>query len=282
MNAQQSIDLPDFGLRFTIPTGWSGSEQGDFVVLGHASIPGMMVLSANQVKDATSLKQLAEAGWTDEGVQLTPSGAFRTIGNARVEGYYEGWYDASEVRCYAIGLINGLGEGMNIFVLTTKQLFSEVHVQAANKLASSVQFYKAKDSDLTRQWKKQLVGRQLKYMYSNSTSDYSGGYSSVSETRVIDLCSNGRFAYSHDSNSSFAAGDPVDGITTGNQIGSGVFDNSNENSGTFRIYSAGKKSYLELTFDNQSTLEFELDTNTEGHTLLDGERYFVLDSGGCE
>ena len=38
-NAQQQVSLEDFGLSFTLPAGWTGDIQGDYIVLGHTSIP---------------------------------------------------------------------------------------------------------------------------------------------------------------------------------------------------------------------------------------------------
>ena len=79
MEAQQKIDLPDFGLSFTIPEGWTGSEQDDYIVLGHQSIPGLMVLSENTSADAKSLKDLAMQGLRDSGIDLQPKSEFSLI-----------------------------------------------------------------------------------------------------------------------------------------------------------------------------------------------------------
>ena len=221
-------------------------------------------------------------GIAESGLFLNPEAEFTIKSESRVEGMYEGTYNGMPVRSYAVGLINGLGKGMSVMILTTSDQFSDVHKIEVKKLVNSVKFYEARDSKATMDWKNQLIGRQLKYVDSNSSSDYSGGYSSVSTTRTINLCSNGQFTYYFNSNSSYAAGSPVDGITTGNQVGSGVFQSNKENFGTYKIYSLGSSTYLELNFANDTQLEFELGINSEGNLTLDGNRYLVLDLEDCE
>lgn len=282
MEAQEKIDLPDFGLSFTIPEGWTGGEQDDYIVLGHSTIPGMMILFGNSAKDANSLKELAMQGISEAGVRLSPKGEFSISSNNKVEGMYEGIYEGTHVKSYAVGLINGLGKGMSILILTSTDQFSDVHRKEVEKLANSVNFYEARDSEATVHWKNKLIGRQLKYMFTDSNSDSSGGFSGTSTTRIINLCSNGEFTYYYNSNSSYSVGDPVDGMSTGNQIGSGVIESNNENTGTYKIYSAGSTSYLELNFIDNTEMEFEIGTNPEGSTTLNGDRYFTLDLEGCQ
>jgi hypothetical protein len=282
MEAQQKIDLPDFGLSFTIPEGWTGGEQDNYIVLGHQSIPGLMVLSENTSEDTKSLKELAMQGLRDSGIDMQPKTEFDLISNTRVEGIYEGYFNGSQATAYAIGLINGFGKGMNILIITETSVFSEQHQNEAKELANSVKFYKAKDSEATRQWKNKLAGRQLKYLSSDSSSDYSGGYSNVSKTRIINLCSDGNFTYYYNSNSSFASEAQVDGVTTGVEAVSGMAEATNGNSGIYRIYSIGKTSYLELNFSDNTVREFELGTDSEDFTTLDGTRYFNVDLEDCD
>ncbi len=49
-------------------------------------------------------------------MQLTPTGEFILNGRNRVEGFYQGYFNGVQVKVYAIGLVNGLGSGMNIFL----------------------------------------------------------------------------------------------------------------------------------------------------------------------
>ena len=93
---------------------------------------------------------------------------------------YTGTFNGQQVKGHALGLINGLGKGMNILILTATTEFSEVHKKEADKLASSVEFYKAKDSEATTFWKQKLMGNQLYFGLTRGDG---------SEKRTIDLCS---------------------------------------------------------------------------------------------
>ena len=84
-----------------------------------------MVLSANTASTSIGeLEQLASQGIVDEGVRLYPEGEFTNTGNTRLHGFYKGTFNGTEVKCFAIGLINGTGKGMNILILTeTRQVY---------------------------------------------------------------------------------------------------------------------------------------------------------------
>ncbi len=270
MNSQH-IELAELGLSFDIPQGWTGQEQEDYILLGHETIPGLMILSQNKAKDTETLKNRSMETIREEGLYLEPEADFKIISEARVEGSYKGTYEGQDVKAFAIGLINTQGTGMNILILTETKAFTKTHIEEANKLAHTVRFSIPKDSDNTVFWKERITGVQLKYMHTSGGSDYSGGYSGTSDVVMINLCSNGQFTYYSNSNSSFDS--------------SGGFGYANANKdtrGTYRIYSEGQSTYLGLQFENGSVSTYELTVNSKDNTLLDGSRYFVTTLEGCE
>ncbi len=278
MSAQtlpKQVDLQELGLKFEIPDGWSGQPGDESILLGHQSIPGMMILTLSESKDATTLKSLAEKGIHDQGVDLKPTGDFKLKGNNRVEGMYEGTFDGTMVKVYAIGLINGYGNGMNIYVLTEPEKFTNQHKSEANKLATSVQFYQAQDSEATAFWKNKLIGKQIKYLSSSYDTDYSGGSTSSSTTNTIYLYEDGTCYYYYNSFASFDAGDADKGDIDDSSDGFGYANSRDQNEGNFLIYTDLEGSYLELTMQDGKVFEYKLERNEKGHTLLNGTRYFV-------
>ncbi|MFS4447354.1 hypothetical protein [Maribacter sp. 2307UL18-2] len=256
----QHVELQELGLSFDIPEGWRGQVDGDYIVLGHQSIPGLMILSSNTNSSAKDLKQQAEQGVFEEGVQLTADNAF-LIKKNRVEGTYSGTFNGQQVKAYAIGLINGLGKGMNILILTETTAYSQAHRKEANKLASSVEFSQAEDSNATSFWKQKLMGKQLYFGLTRGDG---------SEKRTIDLCSDGGFAYYGNSHIAFDE-----------SYGFGSAGSNENDSGTYTIYSVGDTSVLELAFTDGTIVEYDLSTNEEGNTFLDNSRYYVQDSNFC-
>ncbi len=261
----KKIEFKEFGLSFETPKGWTGRIEGDYYLLGHSSIPGIMILSKNQSKDTKQLKYLALQGISNEGIQLAPRGDFKVVGNNRVEGFYEGIFSGSQVRVFAIGLINQLGSGINIFMVTEKGKFGEIHIGEAEKLARSVKFFRQKEMPNTDFWKQRIIGKQLKYMITRTNSDSGSGSSGQSDTRIIKLYRDGTFSYYFSASTGYWG-----------QSGSDIRRNRNKGEGTYKIYSFQGRSYLELTSSGK-TVEIELTKSKENYTLLDGYRYAVLD-----
>ncbi len=96
--AQTLISFQELGLSFEIPNGWNGQLQDEFYIMGHETIPGLMILSQNSSTSSSELKALAMEGVYDEGVQLKPVVNFELKGNNKVEGFYEGTFNGSQHR----------------------------------------------------------------------------------------------------------------------------------------------------------------------------------------
>lgn len=273
-NAPQQINLPEIGLSFTIPEGWTGEQQGEAILLGHHTIPGLIILFQNTAKSAEELRALAVKGIVDVELDLKAKGEFILQSAERVQGEYEGVLQGNKVKAFAIGLINGLGSGMNIVIVTSEDKFTEQHIDEASKIATSVTFSEEKDAKETIQWKQWLVGRKLKYSYSNSNIDYMGGSTHMSDTTVIKLYEDGSFYFYSSSLNTFTSGSnqPLD---NNNPSGGGYIGGQDQNNGTYTIYTDTKGSFLELHFKDDSYKLYELGTNREKQTTLNGTRYYV-------
>ena len=46
------VEYQELGLSFNIPNGWTGQANGEYVILGHNSITGMMILFENNSTSA--------------------------------------------------------------------------------------------------------------------------------------------------------------------------------------------------------------------------------------
>lgn len=275
----QHINLQEFGSSFDIPAGWTGQEKGDYIILGHQTIPGMIIIFENKSPDTTTLQKLAMQGISDEGIQLSVKEEF-VVKNNQVQGMYEDIFDGTKVLAFALGLINGHGSGINIIILTETNKFSNTHKVEAKKLAASVKFFKSKETNQTVHWKNKIVGMKLKYINTISDSDYVGGSSGVSQVTIIDLCSNGRFFYYSNSHSNFSSGDADGEVgTIYEQKGFGFADATGEAEGSYEIYSLGNETMLELKSDK--TYEYDLSVDNEGSTFLDSTRYLVLETEKC-
>lgn len=266
----QQIKLPELGLSFEIPEGWTGQRQGDYFIMGHTTLAGMIVMSNHNAKSTAALERSALQGIMEEGVALQVSSEL-SISKNSVSGYYEGLYNGTQAKGYGIGLVNKLGLGISILILTESSLFTEKHISEVKKLANTVRFSEAIEDSKTTEWRSYLTGNQLKYMHTAGGSDYSGGYTGTSEVVIINLCANGLFTYYSNANASFDS--------------SGGFGHTNNNAdsqGSYRFSGFEGLVTLTLTFENGEVLEFDLSQNEAQHTLLNDNRYFVKQLEGCE
>ncbi len=265
----QKIDLPAYGVSFEIPEGWVAQMEDDYILMGHQTIPGLIIIFENTAATPEELKKSAEEGLYDEGVSLQPESTF-SIEENKVSGYYTGQFQGSQVKAYAVGLISRVGSGFTAVVLTETGVFSDTHVKEMDKLVGSVHFKEISGTYSTDQWKGWLIGSQLRYMYTSGGSDYGGGYSGTSQDTRINLCSNGKFLYYSSSSSSF------DGSG-----GFGYAHGSDDSTGKYKIYGNAGRSFLRLSFANGEITEYEITTNDQDHTLLNDYRYFVVGLEGC-
>lgn len=273
VSAQQlptQVELPEQGISFDVPPGWSAYVEGEAILMGHESIPGLIIMTKSQASSIDQLKQLARHSIVDQGIHLNPIGEFEAIGNKRLEGYYQGTFNGEAVKAYALALIDLKGKGVNIISLTTASQFTSQNQNDANKLAASVKFYQAVDSASTVAWKQKIAGQQLKYMHTSGSSDYSGGYSGSSDRVFIELCSDGRFFYQSSTQGSYEGGG-----------GFGHVGSSDNSAGSYQVNSNADQTYLSLNFTNGEAYEYNLTSNQQGNTFLDANRYFVTDLESC-
>lgn len=278
----QHIDLPELGLSFDLPDGWSGQLDGEMLVLGHQTIPGLMVVYKNESTTAQELKELAMQGIAMEGVALNPIEDFVVKNELRVDGMYQGTFNGAKVKGYAIGLINKFGIGINILILTETDKFTDQHLKEANTLVSSVKFKQSKDTPATMHWKNKIVGKQLMYLSTQSNSDYTGGTTGTSTRKNMDLCTDGSFQYYANIHNSYSSGNSnAEAGSTNEQNGFGSSNSQSNTSGIYKIYSLGNQTFLELSFEGGEIVEYELSENDEGYTFLEGTRYFIAQSKIC-
>ena len=270
MNAQvlqNHMELEELGARFDIPSGWTGQIQEDYILPGHKTIVGLMVLFENESKDTESLKNLAMQVLVDEGVGLRPKDDFKIVGNNKVEGMYESGFQSSWELGYAIGLLNELGSGVSIIVLTETDKFKDIRKKEANKTASSVKFFRPEENEQVTFWKNRIIGYKLKYMYSCHSLDANGG-NVYSKTNIdIDLRPNGRFCNKYDD---FAS---IDSSTT-ESAPSSTFDYAKkDNEGTFEIYVEADVPYLEPVADSGEERSYRLAITADDVPLLNDDKY---------
>lgn len=270
------VDLTDYGVKFTIPSGWVGQAMEDVYVIGHPSQPGMILLTANEATSMEQMRQEAKAGLNDpaSGVYLQSVSELENIGKNGVGGLFEGTMQGQQVKSYMVGVLNPYGTGALVIGLGANTQWSDADKQRTIQVAKSIKFSKVEAPAVTGQggsieeWKNRLGNTKLTYMSSYSSLDYSnpnittgGGYS---DKEVIDLCKAGYFNYSSSSFTSITGGAGVSGNVIGQGKGNGAWD--------IRAESNGNK-ILVLKFYSGEVYEYTL-SYPENKMHLNGKRFY--------
>lgn len=276
--AQQTgtVDFPEVGLSFTIPSGWVGQVTGESFIIGHPTQPGFLLLSGHDAKTVQEMRATAAEGLADEanGVFLQPAGALENKGDKGVGGEFAGMIGGQQVRAYLIGLLNPYGQGVLIMSAVSASEWSPQYRQLAEQVANSMRFSKAvtppvaAQGGTVAQWKQRLSNSRLTFMESYNSIDYSnpdittgGGYSNK---EVIDLCGQGYFNYASSSFVGVTGGANVSGSASGRGQGAGAWSIREEANGN---------KMLVLTFYSGEVYEYTLSYPGE-KMHLNGKRYF--------
>jgi hypothetical protein len=204
VNAQQTgkIEYPSLGISFTIPDGWVGYETEDAFLMGSETIAGLIILTLNDLEIMDELRREALSGISEgPGTELKPVGEIENIGIIGLSVGLEGMLEGNNVKGYAAGILNQFGSGVPILVLTSPEVYSDIHKETCLWLTDNIEFSRPVEPPVDEEWKNILVHARLTYLSSYSTSG--GGSSSEAN---IHLCREGHFKYTSSSSTSLDVG----------------------------------------------------------------------------
>ncbi|WP_209330399.1 hypothetical protein [Lunatimonas salinarum] len=262
------VDLGEYGISFTIPEGWMGQEVEDGLVLVSEGVAGFMYLSLNSYDSIEELKREMSQGVQEgEAISLQAAGQIEQLDAQSFGTIFEGVIEGDAAKAYGIAVFHSEGFGVNILAATNASSYEDSFKDTAVKLARSFEFTTVNTVDvgLVEAWREKLNHSSLYYLES-----YSSGLSGGTSAQVqMTLCPDGYFQYSSQSSLSIDVGG-ASGNAAGKQQGSGSWE-------VMATPQGGAK--LQLQFADGDVWVFDLTTNAEGHTLLNGRRYLRILAG---
>lgn len=255
------IENDEWGLRCTIPAGWSSQLTESGYVFGSNTLKGIMLLLPNEATSLEEMRTAAHEGITEAGgTNLRLTGKIKPFTKNSLAAYYTGMLQGEKARAYAIGLLSPNGVGAIVLVAVEPQSYTPEHTKAVESLAHSINFYKPLIPPIALEWKQKLNGCRLSYF-----SRYSSGGSGYTSETTIDLCVQGFFRYGLNDETVWNA---VPGTLTG-----GYAMNRGKGSGTWQVIAQNGAPILQLNYYDGKVASYKLSTNAKGRTYLDGERY---------
>ena len=271
------IREPGLGVEFSAPEGWQYQKNEIGYLMGHNTIPGLIIVTSSLYTTLAEMKQGAYEGIQDEaGTALRLDGEIITFSNNGIAGNFVGTLNWEQAKAYIIGIVNPMGgNGVSCMIITTPEYYNATYKSTIEQVAASVKFFKAEVPDAVKEWEdwfKTPGGCRLKYLSSSGSSNYGGGYTGSSSQATIDLCPNGSFRENSSSDFSMSI-----------DAGSAFNSSSDGGSGRWEISFDGTNPVLVLNYNDGQTSNYVL-TYIDKKTYLNNTRYFVLfnDEGpGC-
>jgi hypothetical protein len=250
----QKVNDPSAGFSFQLPAGYQYALNQNSYSLTAPSSKVQFAVTPHNYNNFEQIRATA----TDVSDAKSNTYLKTTVQNYGSKGLIismTGISQGQPVTIALIALLSPNGGGVSIAGAGATSDFTTDHTTTLKSIANSVQFSKPQVSAEALQWKQQLTGKRLTYLYTGS------GYS---EKKVIQLCSSGR--YERYGDDSYLSNDAFSTFSAAGQNG---------NAGVWKVQTRGSQSFLTLVSDNGSTFEYSLAPKTSGQLLLNNKRYFI-------
>jgi hypothetical protein len=267
-NPNEIVDK-EFGVRFTPPKGWIAQKNEAGYLLGSHTEKGVIVMTGNEYSSLEQMRAEARQGLVDEnGTNLQLAGEIVAIGEKMLGAPYQGMVEWQPAKAYAVGLLSPLGGGVSIIAMVETVSYSEKYADYVKAIAKSMQFFKPETPPIAEQWKRDLSGVKLTYLwsyYSGGSSD--GSYAGGSQKTEIHLCPQGLLK-NFDSNQM-----AIDGGYSSGYNASAYGGGKDQGRGTWEVAAQGQTPLLVLRFNDGRVKQFQISYKNKKF-YLDGNRYF--------
>jgi len=184
--AAGEVGNPGWGFKLEPPAGWKFQQDTSMAILGHDTIPGMIVIAPHEAADLEQAAAQMQEGITEEGVALYPAGAVtRHEGDNALVVEYSGIFEGQQAKARGIGTLSPHGGGAFILAITTPESFGPELTAAADEIVAALRYFRVDVSDLVRHF----AGRWASYSgnssggtLSNLTFHPDGTFADDSET----------------------------------------------------------------------------------------------------
>lgn len=273
-----SLKLDAIPVTITETMGWKlVQEDYGIVVLGHDSIPGMILLAENGYKNKTAAMADMSAGLEEEGLLLQGTEPVKELKNGllhlKLSGLAEGYQPISGLAITKMSPVWGRG-GVTAIVIANTNLWSKRHEVSAQKIMQGIRFYQPSKST---EWHNKLNQKQLIYRDYYSTSDvgFEGSIGAgYSELITIDFCRTGTFLYQRQMNTSASTGDgSLDESMTGS--------NQNGEKGWWSVIVVRQQPVVRLVYDNGEVNYYAI-TYQNGYIFANEMKFTIGASSRCQ
>jgi hypothetical protein len=147
--AENEVGDPSWGLKFGLPQGWIKQSSVQGAILGHNTIPGMVLVIPHMARNMQEMQAEMLKGIQEEGSYLTPAGGGLQQASQNVlTGDYTGIADGTQVKAKGYGILSPNGGGAYLIALSTPDKLGQELLGAAGSMVQSVQYFKVDNTGL--------------------------------------------------------------------------------------------------------------------------------------
>jgi hypothetical protein len=249
-NASGEVGGASWGFTFVPPEGWVSQVTTDWILLGHNSIAGLIIIMPHQAQSIAQMQMEMKEGLQEEGTNLQLSGSINTLKENSLIGDYEGYLDGTVAKAKCIGVLSPNGGGAYIIAASTPEMYSESLVNAAKEVAGNMTFIKMGTTELVNHF----AGKWTTFTTNTSTDIY--------------LYPNG--VYSEYYEASYSGGFEDGGTNTGNW---GANNQSND-TGKWTVRGSIEKGTIIIDMQNGEQYTIEYQVHVENGQTYYGEYWF--------
>lgn len=240
-NEIKGVGNASWGFQFLPPKGWTYEQSGEAIIMGHTTIPGIILIFPHFLKDLQEVKQEMKNGIQEEGNYLMLNSGLSETGEDMLEGDYQGMMDGQQAKGHGYGTLSPYGGGAFILAISTPQMLGTEIIRDAGWIASNLIYNKPASPDLASHF----AGRWASFTTNTST--------------WIQFYPDGTYEEQYESSySGELSGDGNWGAAGG------------ENSkGRWSVQGNKDQGVIIVKFSNGNTLQYEYRVHEEG-----GEKYY--------
>ncbi len=249
-NPSGEVGGASWGFKFVPPDGWVSQVTSDYILLGHNSIAGLIIIMPHQAKSMAQMQTGMEEGLQEEGTDLQLSGNISTLSTNSLVGDYKGYLDGTVAKAKCVGVLSPNGGGAYIIAASTPEMYSEGLENAAKEIGKNMTFIKTETTELVSRF----AGKWTTFTTNTSTDIY--------------LYPNG--VYSEHYEASYSGGFEDGGTSTGNW-GTG---NQSNDTGKWTIRGSIEKGTITIQMQNGGQYTIEYHVHIKNGQTYYGEYWF--------
>ncbi len=247
------LKVDAYGLTFTVPSGWTGTLQGEVFLLDQDAGEGLILLTAGEATQSEGVQQAAQSIPLEGSISAIPTTSPRVDGDTIYVDYdirggtlADRAGDPNDWDGLGTFTFGDYGFGTLSLGLAPAEALSSVE-EAMGDLSDSLQLRQPTSPQTTDEgdaggWAEDLAGYKITYFYSGS--DYY-------EQESFTLCSDGSVLRVFDASGAYT-----------------------ERNGTWAAYGPATSGTLEVNLENGDSQAFELTRDADGGLYLDGSRFY--------